>query len=221
MMQSQQNSEATENVFGDEISERQVLARETVYEGRIWNVLHDSVELSEDGPVIERDYIEHPGAVCVVVLDDQDRVLLINQYRHPVGMRLWELPAGLLDVAGEPPLAAAQRELWEEADRTAGQWSVLTDLFLSPGSSSEAIRIFLAREPQLVAEDQRHERTDEEAEMQFAWVPLEQAVQAVLDGRIHNPAAIAGVLATSAARDAGYASLRPANAEFTAHPNYR
>jgi len=207
--------------ISDEFSPRELLGRETVYEGRIWNVIHDSVKLSETGGTIERDYINHPGAVSVLVMDDDERVLMINQYRHPVGMRLWEIPAGLLDIEGEAPLDAAKRELWEEADRTANHWSILTDVFLSPGSSSEAVRVYLAREPQLVPEDQRHERTEEEAEMISTWVPLEEAVAAVLAGKIHNPTAMIALLAAQAARASKYTNLRDANEPFEVHPNLR
>jgi ADP-ribose pyrophosphatase len=207
--------------ISDELSPRELVGRETVYEGRIWNVVHDTVQLSDDGSRIERDYIVHPGAVSILALDERERVLLVNQYRHPVGMRLWELPAGLLDVAGEPPLEGAKRELWEEADRTADTWAVLTDVFLSPGSSSEALRIFLARDVNLAPEEQRHERTDEEAEIITRWVPLDEAVAAVLDGRIHNPSAVVGLLAAFAARAGNYASLRPADSAFEAHPGLR
>ena len=205
----------------DEFSPRTVVSSRTVYDGLIWNVLHDEVDLAPGGPRITRDYVCHPGAVAVVVLDEQDRVLLVNQYRHPVGMTLWELPAGLLDVDGEPPLLAAQRELWEEADRTTGQWAVLTDVFLSPGSSSEAMRIFLARQASEVPQADRFERADEEAEMRSAWVPLDEALQAVLGGRIHNPSAVVGILAAHAARAQGYGQLRPADAPFEAHPGLR
>ncbi|MGO3150061.1 NUDIX domain-containing protein [Glutamicibacter ardleyensis] len=207
--------------ISDELSPRELIGRETVYEGRIWNVVHDTVQLSDDGSCIERDYIVHPGAVSILALDERERVLLVNQYRHPVGMRLWELPAGLLDVAGEPPLEGAKRELWEEADRTAESWAVLTDVFLSPGSSSEALRIFLARDVNLAPEGQRHERTDEEAEIITRWVPLDEAVAAVLDGRIHNPSAVVGLLAAFAARASNYSTLRPADSAFNAHPGLR
>ncbi|PRB67155.1 NUDIX hydrolase [Arthrobacter sp. MYb213] len=207
--------------ISDELSPRELIGRETVYEGRIWNVVHDTVQLSDDGSRIERDYIVHPGAVSILALDERERVLLVNQYRHPVGMRLWELPAGLLDVAGEPPLEGAKRELWEEADRTAESWAVLTDVFLSPGSSSEALRIFLARDVSLAPEEERHERTDEEAEIITRWVPLDEAVAAVLDGRIHNPSAVVGLLAAFAARASNYSTLRPADSAFEAHPGMR
>ena len=90
------------------------------------------LELGADR-VIDRDVVLHPGAVGVVALDDQERVLLVQQYRHPVGRKLWEPPAGLLDVAGEAPLDAARRELYEEGHCRAARWDVLVDTFTSPG----------------------------------------------------------------------------------------
>lgn len=207
--------------LGDEPSPRRVIHSETVYAGRIWDVVQDTFELSTGEKPLVRDYIDHPGAVAVLVLDEDDRVLLVRQYRHPVGMALWEIPAGLLDVEGEDPLDAAARELSEEADLTAGRWDVLVEIFNSPGSSSEALRIYLAREPQAVPDHELFERTEEEAEMQWQWVPLDEAVQAVLSGRVHNPSAVAGVLAASAARANGFTGLRPANDPWTAHPRLR
>ena len=132
----------------DEPSPRRLLSSRTVYEGRIWDVVSDSFQLNDDGDPLVRDYIDHPGAVAVLPMNDDGEVLLIKQYRHPVGMDLWEIPAGLLDVEGEDFVAGAARELAEEADLIAGQWNVLADFFNSPGSSSEAIRIYLARGPE-------------------------------------------------------------------------
>ena len=205
----------------DKTSRRRVLHSEVVYSGRIWNVLQDTFELSEGAEPLVRDYIDHPGAVAILVLDDQDRVLLVRQYRHPVGMQLWEIPAGLLDIDGEQPLHAAARELAEEADLTAGRWDVLVDMFNSPGSSSEALRVYLARDPQLVPAGQRFERTEEEAEMQWEWVPLADAVQAVLAGKIHNLSAVAGITAAAAARAQDFTGLRPADEPWTTHPRLR
>ncbi|MDN6330977.1 MAG: NUDIX hydrolase, partial [Micrococcaceae bacterium] len=200
---------------------RRVLHSESVYSGRIWNVLQDTFELSEGGQPLVRDYVAHPGAVAILVLDDQDRVLLVRQYRHPVGMQLWEIPAGLLDMEGELPQHAAARELAEEADLTAGRWEVLVDMFNSPGSSSEALRVYLARDPQLIPAGQRFERTEEEAEMQWEWVPLAEAGQAVLAGNIHNLSAVAGVMAAATARAQDFTGLRPADEPWTAHPRLR
>lgn len=206
----------------DTHSERALVESDVVYSGWIWNVVKDGFRLDPDSDeVLVRDYIDHPGAVAVLALDDDGRVLLINQYRHPVKMNLWEIPAGLLDVAGEPYQAAAAREFAEEADLQAARWDVLVDVFNSPGSSSEAIRIFLARDLTPVPESERHTRTHEEAEIQYRWVALDEATRAVMEGRIHNPSAVAGVLAATAARADGFTSLRPADAAWEAHPGER
>ena len=102
--------------------------------------MRDTVDLGEGG-VVQREYVQHTGAVGILALDEDGRVLFVEQYRHPVGMTLWELPAGLLDVRGELPLRAAQRELAEEADLRAGRWDLLIDWFNSPGGMTEALRL--------------------------------------------------------------------------------
>jgi ADP-ribose pyrophosphatase len=192
-----------------------------VYEGRIWDVVSDSFQLNDDGDTLVRDYIDHPGAVAVLPMNDDGDVLLLRQYRHPVGMDLWEIPAGLLDVEGEDFVVGAARELAEEADLVADRWNVLADFFNSPGSSSEAIRIYLARGLSEVPGHERHVRTDEEAEIELRWTPLDEAVRTVLDGRLHNPSAVVGVLAAAAARAGNFESLRPADAPWPAHPSQR
>jgi 8-oxo-dGTP pyrophosphatase MutT (NUDIX family) len=205
----------------DAPSPRRLLSTEKVYEGRIWDVVSDSFQLSETGESLTRDYIDHPGAVAVLPMNDAGEVLLIRQYRHPVGMDLWEIPAGLLDVEGEDFVVGAARELAEEADLAAAQWNVLADFFNSPGSSSEAIRIYLARGLTEVPQHERHERTDEEAEIEFHWIAVDDAVAAVLAGRLHNPSAVVGILAAAAARADGFSGLRPADAPWPAHPSQR
>jgi 8-oxo-dGTP pyrophosphatase MutT (NUDIX family) len=205
----------------DAPSPRRLLSTEKVYEGRIWDVVSDSFQLSEAGESLTRDYIDHPGAVAVLPMNDAGEVLLIRQYRHPVGMDLWEIPAGLLDVEGEDFVVGAARELAEEADLAAGEWNVLVDFFNSPGSSSEAIRIYLARGLTAVPHHERHERTDEEAEIEFHWIALDDAVASVLEGRLHNPSAVVGILAAAAAKADGFAGLRPADAPWPAHPSQR
>lgn len=205
----------------DEPSPRRLLSSRTVYEGRIWDVVSDSFQLNDDGDPLVRDYIDHPGAVAVLPMNNDGEVLLIKQYRHPVGMDLWEIPAGLLDVEGEDFVAGAARELAEEADLVAGTWNVLADFFNSPGSSSEAIRIYLARDLSDVPGHELHVRTDEEAEIELHWIPLDDAVAAVLEGRLHNPSAVVGVLAAAAARADGFKNLRPGNAPWPAHPSQR
>ena len=205
----------------DAPSPRRLLSTEKVYEGRIWDVVSDSFQLSEAGESLTRDYIDHPGAVAVLPMNDAGEVLLIRQYRHPVGMDLWEIPAGLLDVEGEDFVVGAARELAEEADLAAREWNVLVDFFNSPGSSSEAIRIYLARGLTAVPHHERHERTDEEAEIEFHWIALDDAVASVLEGRLHNPSAVVGILAAAAAKADGFAGLRPADAPWPAHPSQR
>ncbi|MEJ1193788.1 NUDIX hydrolase [Pseudarthrobacter sp. CCNWLW207] len=205
----------------DEPSPRRLLSTEKVYEGRIWDVVSDSFQLSDSGDALTRDYIDHPGAVAVLPMNEAGEILLLKQYRHPVGMDLWEIPAGLLDVEGEDFVVGAARELAEEADLAAGTWNVLADFFNSPGSSSEAIRIYLARDLTGVPHHERHERTDEEAEIEFHWIALDDAVAAVLEGKLHNPSAVVGILAAAAARADGFARIRPADAPWPAHPSQR
>ncbi len=205
--------------FRDEQSPRRLLGTTPVYEGRVWDVVSEEFTLTEDGESITRDFIRHPGAVAVLVLDDQGQVLLLRQYRHPVRMALWEIPAGLLDEEGEDFVDAAARELAEEADLTASQWHVLVDLFLSPGSSSEALRVYLARGVGEVPVADRHTRTHEEAEIELRWVDLDAAVDAVLEGRIHSPSAVAAVLAARVARENGFVDLRPATTPWPEHPS--
>lgn len=205
----------------DEPSPRRLLSSEKVYQGRIWDVVSDSFQLSDDGDTLVRDYIDHPGAVAVLPMNDDGEILLIKQYRHPVGMALWEIPAGLLDVEGEDFVVGAARELAEEADLVAATWNVLADFFNSPGSSSEAIRIYLARDLSDVPGHELHVRTDEEAEIELHWIPLDAAVAAVLEGRLHNPSAVVGILAAAAARAHDFQSLRPSDAPWPAHPSQR
>ncbi len=205
----------------DAPSPRRLLSTEKVYQGRIWDVVSDSFQLSETGESLTRDYIDHPGAVAVLPMNNAGEVLLIKQYRHPVGMDLWEIPAGLLDVEGEDFVVGAARELAEEADLAAAEWNVLVDFFNSPGSSSEAIRIYLARGLTEVPHHERHERTDEEAEIEFHWIALDVAVASVLEGRLHNPSAVVGILAAAAAKADGFGGLRPADAPWPAHPSQR
>lgn len=187
-----------------------------VFDGRIISVEVDSVRMP-DGQLGEREVVRHPGAVGVVALDDDDRVVMVRQFRHPVRQFLLELPAGLLDVDGESALKGAQRELVEEAGLAASEWSVLLDLQTSPGMSDEAIRIFLATGLS-DAHDPSFEASHEESTMTVERVPLENAVELALSGQLTNAAAVAGVLAAHVARTAGFGNLRPADATWAARP---
>ena len=191
----------------DRGAQRPVLAHEVIHAGKIFDLVGDVVDLGDTQ--VLREYVSHPGAVAVIALDDEDRVLLLSQYRHPVRSVLWEPPAGLLDVVGEDPAGAAARELAEEADLVAGSWWRLVEIFTTPGGSNERIVIFLARDLSPVADSDRYTRADEEAEMVPVWVPLDDAVAAALDGRLHSPTAVTGVLAAAAARATGWSSLVP------------
>jgi len=182
--------------------------------GRVIDVRSDVVVMP-DGSTAVRDVVVHPGAVGIVALDDAERVLLVQQYRHPAQHLLWEPPAGLLDVAGEDPLAAARRELFEEAHLTADRWDVLLDAFTTPGMTDEAVRVYLARDV-AAATGPKHAGQHEEADMPVRWVPLDEAVAAVLGGRLHNPMAVMGILAAARARESGFAALRPADAPWPA-----
>ncbi|HEY2441956.1 MAG TPA: NUDIX hydrolase [Streptosporangiaceae bacterium] len=169
--------------------------------------------LMPDGAVAGRDVVEHLGAVAVVALDDGGRVLMIRQYRHPVGRMLWEIPAGLRDVAGEPARVTAERELLEEAGHLARDWHVLADYFSSPGISDERVRVFLARGlTEVPAAERSYVPEHEEAHLEVAWLPLDEAVARVLSGDLHNSAALVGILSAYAARRDGFNGLRPASA---------
>jgi ADP-ribose pyrophosphatase len=154
----------------------------------------------------------------VLALDEEDRVLLINQYRHPVRHKLWEIPAGLLDVPGENPLHAAQRELYEEAHVKAEDWRVLADVYTTPGGSDEAVRIFLARDLS-EAEGERFEVEHEEIDLEYDRVPLAELARGVLAGELHNNCLVVGVLSLLAAQHGdGLDALRPAEAPWPARP---
>ncbi|MEU2243481.1 NUDIX hydrolase [Streptomyces sp. NPDC018338] len=201
----------------DTPEEWRVVATTAPFQGKKTSVRTDDVEMP-DGTVARRDYQVHPGSVAVLALDEHDRVLLLKQYRHPVRQKLWEIPAGLLDVPGENPLHAAQRELYEEAHVKAEDWRVLTDVYTTPGGCDEAVRIFLARDI-AEAEGERYEVSDEEADMEAARVPLAELVRGILAGELHNNCLVVGVLALVAARAGeGVEALRPADAPWPARP---
>ncbi|MDJ0349561.1 NUDIX hydrolase [Cryobacterium sp. PH29-G1] len=197
----------------DDVAPVNVTATDVVFDGAIWNVRRDTFDYNNAS--ITREYIDHPGAVAVLALDEHDRVLLIKQYRHPTGLRGWELPAGLLDVSGEQALIGAQRELAEEADVVATDWALLTEFYTSPGGSNEAIRVYLARGVSAVA---AFERTDEEADIELRWASLDDCVDAVLARRIENPILALGVLAAHASRARGWSTLAPADLPWPRHP---
>ena len=179
------------------------------FKSRLISVRTDQVRMP-DGQEAARTVVGHIGAVAVLPLDDQDRVLMIRHYRHPVGRQLWEIPSGLRDVTGEALVETARRELLEETGHAAPEWHVLVDSYSSPGISGERTRIFLARG--VAAADSDYERKGEEKFLEIARVPLSEAVAAALAGNLHNGATIQGLLAGYIARSQGFAGLRPADA---------
>lgn len=191
----------------------ETVASETLYTGKIFALRADEVRMPGDGTA-RREVVEHYGAVAVAALDDDDRIVLVYQYRHPLGRRLWELPAGLLDIGGEDPALTVRRELVEEAGLEADTWSVLIDIDSAPGFSDESVRIYLATG---LREVERPEAHDEEADMRTERVPLMDAVKRVFAGEIVNSLAVAGILAAWAVRQ-GVAETRPVDAEWIDRP---
>jgi ADP-ribose pyrophosphatase len=187
-----------------------VRSRTEHFKGPVFRVVTDEVEMP-GGRVAKRDYMVHVGAVGVVAIDADEKVVLVRQYRHPVGDHLWELPAGIIDVDGEPLDRAAVRELEEEADLTAGRLDLLIDMHPSPGSSNEVIRLFLATELSPVPAERRHERTDEEADMTVRRIDLDEALAMALRGEITNAACLVGLFAAARVRDTGWKLTRRAD----------
>jgi ADP-ribose pyrophosphatase len=196
-----------------DITDRWPVASSAVLgDGTLVRLRRDTVRMP-DGDEVARDILEHPGAVAVLALDEAGRVLLIRQYRHPVGRLLWEIPAGLRDVAGEPTHVTAERELLEEAGYRAAEWHALVDFFPSPGISTERVRVFLARGLSRVPEFERtFVPVHEEAHLLVAWVDLDELVARVLAGQLHNGVSALGILSAYAARQGGFTALRDAEA---------
>lgn len=184
------------------------------FRGRVWEGRTDVVEIG--GERVRRDIMVHPGAVGIVAVDADDRVLLVRQYRHPVAMQMFEPPAGLLDVAGEEPLRTAQRELIEEGGYVAATWQVLVDYLTSPGGSTEALRVYLARGVSPAPGGRQLTGEAEEQHMPMVWIPIEDAVDLIFAGRLQNPTAVAGIMAAKVARDRNWTGLRPADSPWPA-----
>ena len=195
----------------------ETVASETVYTGKIFALRADEVRMPGGGTA-RREVVEHYGAVAVVALSEdvpgQPEVVLVYQYRHPLGRRLWELPAGLLDLGGEDPHVTAARELAEEVGLAADTWSVLTDVDSAPGFSDESVRIYLATGLRDIGRPDAH---DEEADMTVERYPLIDAVKMVFAGEIVNSLAVAGILAAWAVRQ-GIAEPRPLDATWIDRP---
>ncbi|MEA5121701.1 MAG: NUDIX hydrolase [Propionibacterium sp.] len=193
-----------------------VLDRQVKATGRVQDFVEDRV-LTPSGEQIVRQWVEHPGAVAVMAMDDQGRLAVVHQYRHPVGYRLVEPPAGILDHAGESGVSAARRELAEEARLAASDWRTLVDIFTSPGGLQESIRIFLARDLSPTERPDGFVVDGEEADMCLYWLPLEHLVELIYWGEVQSPTMVAGTLALALAVEQGRLDqLRPADADWPA-----
>lgn len=190
-----------------------VVSSEDVHIGRVVGLRIDDVVMP-GGRTARREVVEHLGAVAIVALDERDNVTLVHQYRHPVGRRLWELPAGLLDSVGEDPVDTARRELVEEAGLAAERWETLVDIAASAGFTDEVVRVYLARDLRPV---DRTVLGGEEADLVVATFPLAEAVRMALSGELINGATVGGVLAAHAVVT-GAASSRPAHAQWRDRP---
>jgi 8-oxo-dGTP pyrophosphatase MutT (NUDIX family) len=190
-----------------------VVSSADIHTGRVVGLRVDEVAMPGGGTA-RREVVEHLGAVAVAAVDDDGAVTLIHQYRHPIGRRLWELPAGLLDEAGEDPLVTAQRELVEEAGLSAARWDTLVDVAASPGFTDEVVRVYLARE---LTEVDREVLGDEEADLVSRRVPLDEAARWALSGELINASTVSGVLAAQAVL-AGTLCPRPADAPWRDRP---
>ena len=207
------STEPTEAESAEPRHEFRVADSRLIYVGNVMALRADEVVMP-GGRTAVREVVEHPGAVIIAALDDDDRLAMVHQYRHAVGRRLWELPAGLLDIAGEDPADTAARELAEEAGLAAAQWSVLVDLAASPGFSDESARVYLARGLSPVP---RPQGEDEEADLELGWWALADAVRGVFAGEIVNAATVSGVLAVHALRT-GTGAVRPVGAPWPLRP---
>ena len=198
--------------ISDTVEHWPVVSSAELARSRLITVRSDQVR-TPDNQLAERDVVLHPGAVAALALDAEDRILMIRQYRHAVGRLLWEIPAGLRDVAGEDPWLTARRELMEETGYRAREWRILVDYYSSPGFSTERLRIFLARDLEAVPPAERHfVPRDEEAHLLLAWLPLDEAVGKIFAGELHNGPAVLAIMAGYTARSEGFDRLRPADA---------
>lgn len=162
-----------------------------IYSGRVVRLRIDDVQMPT-GAVARREVAGHPGGVGVVAVDERNRVCLISQYRHPVGERLLEVPAGLRDIAGEAPATTAARELEEEVGIRPGRIDWLCRMAVSPGFTDEVVEIFLARELETVP---LAEREDEEAGIEICWLELDHAIAMIDEGTLVHGIAVAGIQA--------------------------
>jgi len=178
----------------DPLAER-LVASELIHRGRFLEFRVDTVERA-DGRRARRDVAVHPGAVAIVAVDPEGRLLLVRQYRHPAGQALLEIPAGTLDRdpasgATEDPDVAARRELEEETGYRAAGWERLADFWTAPGFATERIFLYLATDLAPAGPDRR--APDEDEQLELVRVPWRDAVGAAERGEIRDAKTLIGI----------------------------
>jgi len=223
--QAHQAEVNTELELQDTQEHYEVLETKLIHQGKIFDIIGDTVRLGDTNDIVYREYMTHKGAVAILAMNENGEIAMIKQYRHPIGFTEWEIPAGILDVNGETALDGAKRELMEEMDLIADKWNVLVDYLSSPGCTSEAMRVYLARN--LTQTATKFDRHDEEATMEVRWIPIHQAIQAVMNGQIQSPSAVAGLMTLGNHiwqsggdfNNLNEENLRPANSPWLHRPN--
>jgi len=183
------------SVVGDGLVET-TLTSESLYQGKILNLRRDTVRLS-NGQQASREVVEHVDSAAAVPLLDDGRVVMVEQWRYPVGRALLEIPAGILEP-GEEPAEAMRRELTEEIGYAAGRLELLFSVYLAPGYSQELIHIFLAQDLQPA-----QAAPDDDEIIRVKKISLEDAVAACLHGELTDAKTVAGLLAVAARRQSG------------------
>ncbi|MCR5175838.1 MAG: NUDIX hydrolase [Anaerovibrio sp.] len=161
---------------------------EKIYDGNLLHIRKDKVRLP-NGSNAYREWVKHPGAAAVLPFTDDGKVILVRQYRYPIGEVTLEIPAGKLDAAGEDPLMCAKRELSEETGYTAEEYTFLSKLATSVGFSDEVIYIYAARG---LKAGRQH--TDDDEFINVVRITLQEAVEMVLDGRINDGKSVTAIL---------------------------
>ena len=170
-----------------QLKESRISGTET-YHGPLLHVYHDRVRLP-NGDESGRDYIRHLGAVCIVPLTDDGRVVVERQFRYPLDMVITEIPAGKLDSADEDRLSAAKRELHEETGLTADRWTYMGDFFPAVAYSTERISMYLAQ-----GLHQGEQKLDKDEFLNVEKIPLHTLSRMVMDGEIDDAKTIVAVL---------------------------
>lgn len=181
--------------FGHDPLEEHVVEREIIHRGRYLEFRIDHIERA-DGTGGTRDVVGHPGAIAVLAVDDDDRLLLVRQWRIPAGAAMLEIPAGTLDLidgATEDPDLAARRELEEETGHRAGTWRKLAEFWTAPGFATELMHLYLATGIAGADGDDRL-TPDEDERLELLHVAVDDAVAMVERGEICDAKTIIGIL---------------------------